>query len=211
MFLPHILLTHLSWCKGTRSCRGNGFILWQGSSSRNYLMQMNPGSVTSWIRNEPAPPLPTGDGKLIVAFVGWPSFSVRISGRHKDASFHAIEYQAFMSSIALLCVVSELLLGLRSPGIFWKSFKSEEFMVGANRALNHIQWPWVQILSGLKRPKMPWLSWVFICPGVSEAKISGFTSLFCSFLATWLLASYLSIPCLSFPIYKLEIIRALTS
>lgn len=33
----HTLLTHLSWCKGTRFCRRNGFILWQGQQPQKLL------------------------------------------------------------------------------------------------------------------------------------------------------------------------------
>lgn len=62
-------------------------------------------------------------GKLIAAFVGWPDFSVRVSRRRKDASLHPIGYQAFMYVIALLCLVSEPWVGLKSPGSFWRSFK----------------------------------------------------------------------------------------
>lgn len=62
-------------------------------------------------------------GKLIVAFVGWPDFSVRVSRRRKDASLHPIGYQVFVYFIALLCLVSEPWVGLKSPGSFWRSFK----------------------------------------------------------------------------------------
>lgn len=75
-------------------------------------------------------------GKLIVAVVGWPGFSVRVSRRHKTASLHPIGYKAFMSFIALLHVVSEQLVGLKFPGSFWKPFQDLRTVVEASRALS---------------------------------------------------------------------------
>lgn len=59
-------------------------------------------------------------GKLIVAFVGWPGSSVRVSDRHKDASLYPTGYKTFMFFIALLHVVSEQLGGGEGSQVSWK-------------------------------------------------------------------------------------------
>ena len=153
MFPQHILLTHLSWCKETRFCRRNGFILCQASSSRNYFMQMRLGSVTSWIRNEPAPPLPTGDVTRweINCGIRWVA-PAPLSGFQADTKmlpFTQLDTNHFTFFIALFHAVSEQLGGLKFPGSFWRPFQDLRSVMEANTTLSHTQWPWVQITSEL--------------------------------------------------------------
>ena len=180
---------------------------------------MKPGSVTSWIRNEPAPPLPTGDGVHweINCGIGWVAWLLWQGFRQTQRCFPSPNWISsiyVLYSFALCCKwtmggsqVSQKLLERLSklknswwePIWHWATHNGHEFRSSLSwrdlRCPGFFEWQYALVVKCI----------------VSGAKTSEFKSLLSSSLATWLLASYLIILCLSFPIFKLEIIIALTS